>query len=207
MWRTRTGWALLAALSSILLASSCATMTRGSRQWIPVTSSPPRATVSINGVLKGATPLGIGLARNKKSQVIRIESPGYNPFEIRVERDISILHEFGNVLTASLIGGTAAWIAFMYDDTANSDAISRIGIPAGILGFCLIDFVSGGVYSLDPTEITVTLTKADGTPRIDTLLIDADVLPDIKWIRVRRDLTQASPALPRASIMGISRST
>jgi len=187
MWRKTIGSVLLTTLSSVLLASSCATMTRGSRQWIPVTSSPARAIVSVNGIRKGATPLGIGLARNKKSQVIRIESPGCNPFEIRVEREFSILHEFGNVLLASLVGGTAAWIAFMYDDTASSDAISRIGIPAGIAGFCLIDLLAGGAYSFDPTEITVTLTKADGTPRVDTLLIDADDIPNIKRIRIHRD--------------------
>jgi len=187
MWKKKTGLALLAILSSVLLSSSCATIMRGSRQWIPVTSSPARATVSINGVQKGATPLGIRLARNKKNQVIRIESPGYNPFEIRVERHVSVLPEFGNALMVWLIGSTAAWIAFMHDEAANDQVIYWIGIPVGIVGLCLIDVVSGGVYSFYPTEITVTLTKAYGTPRVDTLLIDADDLQNIKWIRIYGD--------------------
>lgn len=187
MRREKTGLALLVALSGFWLASGCATMTRGSLQWIPVTSTPARAMVSVNGVPKGATPLGIGLDRTKKSQVIRIESPGYDPFEIRIEREISFLHGIGNVLMASLIGSAAAWIALMSDETGGGDAISQIGIPAGIVGFCLIDLVSGGAYSLAPTEITVTLTKAHGPPRVDTLLLDADALPNVKWIRIIKD--------------------
>jgi hypothetical protein len=173
------------ALVNVVLAQGCATVLRGSRQWVPVTSSPERATVSVNGVNKGTTPLGIQLARNRKTQVIRIECPGYNPYEVRVERHVSVMHELGNVLLASFIGSTAAWIAFMSDETSHSDAIAWIGIPAGIVGFCLIDFASGGVYSIDPTEISVTLTKASGPPRVDVMVIDADDVKDVKWIRVR----------------------
>jgi hypothetical protein len=33
----------------------------------------------------------------------------------------------------------------------------------------------------------VKLTKADGSPLIDTLVVDADALRHIKWIRVHRD--------------------
>jgi PEGA domain len=174
-------------LINVLLAQGCASVLRGSRQWIPVTSSPERATVSVNGVGKGTTPLGIALARNRKTQVIRIECPGYNPYEVRVERHVSVMHELGNVLLASFIGSTAAWIAFMSDETSHSDAIAWIGIPAGIVGFCLIDFASGGVYSFDPAEITVTLTKASGPPRVDIMVVEADALRNVKWIRVNRN--------------------
>jgi hypothetical protein len=187
MRKTNPPLFIVGILINVFLAQGCATVLRGSRQWIPVTSSPAGATVFVNGVQKGATPLGIGLARNKKNQVIRIGSPGYNPFEIRVERDVSVVHELGNVLMASFIGGTAAWIAFMSDENSNSRAISWIGIPAGIVGFCLIDFVSGGVYSFDPAEITVTLTKASGPPRVDVMVIDAENVKNVKWIRVHRD--------------------
>jgi len=33
----------------------------------------------------------------------------------------------------------------------------------------------------------VTLTRADGPPRVDTMNIDADDFRNVKWIRVRRD--------------------
>ena len=73
----------LLILFSILLAPDCATITRRSKQRIPVTSDPMGATVIVNGVQQGVTPLEIRLARKEKGQVIRIESPGYNPIEIR----------------------------------------------------------------------------------------------------------------------------
>jgi hypothetical protein len=60
---------------------------------------------------------------------------------------------------------------------------------AAVLGglFALMDLGSGQEYTLTPKNLTVTLTKADGTPRVDTVLIDADDLRNVKWIRVRRD--------------------
>jgi PEGA domain len=76
---------LILTLASILLASNCATITRKTKQRIPVTSTPVGAAVIVNGVRKGVTPLEIRLARKEKAAVIRIESPGYDPVEIRPE--------------------------------------------------------------------------------------------------------------------------
>jgi len=85
MWRRNTGLFLFLALTRILLSPDCATLTRKKTQGIPVTSSPAGATVSVNGLPQGATPLEVRLARKPKGQVIRIESPGYYPVEIRLE--------------------------------------------------------------------------------------------------------------------------
>jgi hypothetical protein len=38
-----------------------------------------------------------------------------------------------------------------------------------------------------PKRLEVTLTKVDGTPRVDTMYFDADDFMNIKWIRGRRD--------------------
>ncbi len=53
--------------------------------------------------------------------------------------------------------------------------------------FTAIDTGNGRGYNLSPRDLTVTLMKADGTPRVNTVLVDADRFGDIKWIRVRRD--------------------
>ncbi len=76
---------LILTLASILLAPNCATITRRSKQRIPVTSNPVGAAVFVNGVQQGVTPLEIRLPRKEKGAVIRIESPGYRPVEIRPE--------------------------------------------------------------------------------------------------------------------------
>ena len=52
--------------------------------------------------------------------------------------------------------------------------------------FTFIDSGSKG-YTLTPGELSVTLTKADGPPRVDSIVIDANDLRNVKWIRVRRD--------------------
>ena len=60
---------------------------------------------------------------------------------------------------------------------------------AAVLGglFALTDFGGGKGYTQTPKNLTVTLTKADGPPRVDTMLVDADDLKNVKWIRVRKD--------------------
>ena len=54
---------LIMTLTSVLLAPNCATLTRNPNQRIPVTSSPAGATVIVNGVQQGVTPLELHLAR------------------------------------------------------------------------------------------------------------------------------------------------
>jgi hypothetical protein len=53
--------------------------------------------------------------------------------------------------------------------------------------FTVADSGGGAINEFKPKEITVTLTKADGIPRVDTVLIDAEDFRNVKWIRIRRD--------------------
>jgi len=173
-------------LTSILLAPNCATLTRRSTQTIPVTSSPAGATVTVNGAQQGVTPLDLRLARKDKNQVIRIEYPGYNPLEIRMRRSYSTPHALVN----GVLGGiTGLWIAFMIDvrDETASGTTLLWTIPAAIGAFFLADVISHAGYNLNPSDLIVTLSKAEGPPRVDTVLIDAEDFQNIKWIRVRRD--------------------
>jgi len=194
MWRTNTALLLLLTFMIVLLSPGCATLTRSSRQRIPVTSSPAGAKVIVNGVEKGATPLEIRLPRKGKGQVIRIESPGYNPVEISVERKFSTAMLLGDVALGAALGFGVVVLVGAYSSSGNNvdfwdgwDETARISIPAGMVAVPLIDWAFGKTYNLDPKELTVTLTKADGTPRVDMVLVDADDLQNIKWIRVRKD--------------------
>jgi len=184
---------LILALASILLAPSCATITRKSIQRIPVTSNPVGASVIVNGVQQGVTPLEIGLARKEKGAVIRIESPGYNPVEIRPETKKSQGLFFPNFLLGLIPGTTLAlfWWAGSEANPGDHPEVTAVLIDvlaAALVGalFTAIDEQGKGNV-LEPKELNVTLTKADGTPRVDTVLVDADRFGDIKWIRVRRD--------------------
>jgi PEGA domain len=184
------------ALVNTLIAPGCATLMEERTQKIPVTSSPLGAAISVNGQTKGLTPLEIALDRKVKDQVLRVESAGYNPLEIRVKRGVSA----GKLIMDVVLGAAAGFAAgLLYAGITrepgitthprgfDSETVLVIAIPVLMIGIPLIDSASGKLYSLRPTELTVTLTKADGPARVDTVLVDADDFRNIKWIRVRKN--------------------
>jgi len=174
-------------LFSILLSPNCATLTQKRTQKIPVTSSPAGAEVSVNGVRKGVTPLQVKVPRFRTGQVIRIESPGYNPMEIRIRRTGASLL-VGDVLLGGAAGVMIGWRIFeTFDETGDYGTVVWTTIAATICSFFLIDMATGAGFDLNPSDLTVTLTKVDGTPRVDKMLVAAEDFRNIKWIRVRRD--------------------
>jgi len=62
-----------------------------------------------------------------------------------------------------------------------------IDVPVGAAILLLIDLIPPEGKILRSKELSVTLTKAEGTPRVDTMSINADDFRKIKWIRVHRD--------------------
>jgi len=181
------GLLVLLTAASVLLSPGCATLTRDSRQTISVTSAPRGATVFVNGRPQGATPLTLWLHRRQGHQVIRIESPGYRPVEIRPRRTPSGAAFVGNLLFGLLPAIAPAGI---YSLAHDGEGVLPIWIlSAAAIGalFTLFDTGTGAIYDFKPREITVVLKKADGTPRVDTVFIDAEDLRNITWVRVRRD--------------------
>jgi len=183
--RKRVSALLLPILTSVLLSQNCATLTRSRQQIVPVTSSPPGAEIIVNGVRKGVTPKLILLSRKVKDQTIRIECPGYNPFEIRMTRSYSSFHVLSNVVLGLVIGTAVAGAWYLSrDETAPAGSLC-VGTAVG--AFSLIDVATRAGYTLTPKDLTVTLTKSGRTPRVDTVLLDADDFRNVKWIRVCRD--------------------
>jgi len=181
-------------LACALFAQGCATLTRSGTQRIPVTSSPAGAEVFVNGACQGLTPLSIRLPRKEKGQIIRIESPGYNPVEIQARRTVSGEAIPGSVLLG-FVPGIAPALLYLGTDHARMDPSDKPAIlsvylkSAAVLAMLFVSFDLGGGkgYSLTPGNLRVTLTKADGTPRVDTLIVDRAELQHVKWIRVRKD--------------------
>ena len=173
-------------LGGVLLASNCASAFRSKTQGIPVTSFPAGAAVIVNGTPQGVTPIEIRLKRGQKGQVIRIESPGYAPVEIRLTRRISAGPIIGNLLIGLIPGVIVGHVAA---SSYSDDGINLLGWAAGTVVFgAILTSLSGEAgFELVPNELTVTLKKADGPPRVDTILFDADDFRNVVWIRVRRD--------------------
>ena len=189
MWNHNKALLGMLALANVLMAPGCASVLFKVTQSIPVTSSPPGATVAVNGRQQGVTPLEVRLAREGKVHVIRIESPGYNPFEIQLKRRLSAIPVVGNLLLGGAVGLAAGSLLYLRPDVSSNEAslIWLLGGAAAAAGFILIDTSGGNGYALKPSELTVRLTKSDGTLRVDMIIIDAEDLRNIKWIRVHRD--------------------
>lgn len=179
---------LVLVLISVLLSPNCATLIRRSTQRIPVTSNPVGAKVSVNGIQQGMTPMELKLARKEKKQVIRIECPGYNPVEIRAKREMSSGPILANGLLGVALAIPLAFSEYMRNDEKYNSPWGLWALYSAPIAVALTigDRVSGAGYSFSPRELNVDLTKIDGTPRLETILIDADELQNVKWIRIHR---------------------
>jgi hypothetical protein len=153
-----------------------------------VTSSPAFSTISVNGRPQGATPVEISLGRRRGEQVIRIESPGYNPFQIQVGGDRTAPNFSKSLLLGAAAGGLVA--VAQTTSTAHHYSLWKelaIDAPVGAALFVLIDLIPKKENIVRSRELLVTLTKASGTPRVEMMRIEAADFRAIKWIRVHRD--------------------
>jgi PEGA domain len=108
----RTTTTLVSALAAVAVGG-CATIVQSPRQQVSVASTPSGATVSIDHVERGKTPLVAELKR-KDSHVLRIELAGYQPYEATLNRRVSGW-VWGNIVFGGLIGlGVDALTGSMY---------------------------------------------------------------------------------------------
>jgi len=197
---------LALSLSSVFLFQSCATIISGKSKRIPVTSRPVRARIIVDGEERGYTPLILNLKKSN-SYIVRVETPGYNPLEMRISRKVSNslpLSILGNMVTLGLPCMIVAGFfihfpptelvppfSFLYTEEEQEKA-NRKTKSAALIGFVLgtgsgilVDTLSGANFTLSPKELTVTLSKIEGKPQPNFILIDAEQFQDIKWIRIR----------------------
>ena len=86
----------------LVFTQACGTIMQGTTQQIGINSNPSKASVTINGQNKGATPMIVDLKR-KDSHMIRIELDGYEPYETTLTRKVSGW-VWGNIVFGGLIG-------------------------------------------------------------------------------------------------------
>lgn len=88
---------------SLLALSSCATIVSGSRQTISFKSTPSSATVYINEIEIGKTPIEKKLERKKKEYDVMIKLDGYKTFETKLTRSFNAWY-IGNIGFGGIIG-------------------------------------------------------------------------------------------------------
>ncbi len=92
----------LALLMTALLAAGCGTVVNGTTQRVAISSLPFGASVTIDNVGYGRTPLVAKLKR-KQYHFVRIHTPGYLPYDVALMREVSNW-VWGNLLTGGFIG-------------------------------------------------------------------------------------------------------
>ena len=90
---------LLCFITSI---TGCATLMNGPKQKVGISSTPSGASVSVDGVSFGKTPVAANLNRNDDHIVI-IKMDGYEPYETMLTKKVSGW-VWGNILIGGLIG-------------------------------------------------------------------------------------------------------
>ncbi len=85
-----------------IAAGGCASIIHGTHQDVGISSSPTNASVKIDGVAAGNTPISVKLKR-KENHVVSIELPGYQPYETTFTRGVSGW-VWGNIAIGGLIG-------------------------------------------------------------------------------------------------------
>jgi len=74
----------------------------GPRQSVGITSSPPGAVITLNGISYGNTPLIAKLKRDT-NYIVKLELPGYEAYETTLIKHIDVWI-WGNIISGGLIG-------------------------------------------------------------------------------------------------------
>jgi PEGA domain len=82
--------------------AACASIIHGTHQDVGITSAPTGASVTIDNIRSGNTPVFAKLTR-KDNHVVRIELPGYQPLDLTLTRSVSGW-VWGNVAAGGFIG-------------------------------------------------------------------------------------------------------
>jgi outer membrane lipoprotein SlyB len=90
------------AVAAAALLSGCGSIMHGGSQDIGVSSSPTNAEVSIDGLIKGRTPVIANLSR-KDNHIVKLALPGFAPAELTLTRSVSGW-VWGNLVFGGLIG-------------------------------------------------------------------------------------------------------
>ena len=122
------------------LATGCASIIKGADQSVSFRSDPAEARLIITDLREGkdihvgTTPFTTSLRRGagyfqKSEYKVRLEKPGYRREEILLEGTPSVWYVLGNF------------------------------IFGGLIGWLIVDPVTGAMWTLDPEEVNVTLQK------------------------------------------------
>jgi uncharacterized protein YceK len=95
-------WLATLGGTALLVMAGCATIIHGTRQDVGISSTPTGASVTIDNLQSGTTPVFSKL-RRKENHVVRVSLPGYQPMDLTLTSSVSGW-VWGNVAIGGLIG-------------------------------------------------------------------------------------------------------
>jgi len=162
--RRRMGVSLLALVvggPALLPTAGCATLVNGGSQGIRVESEPAGADVFLGAEKKGVTPLKVQVSRKETTAVLRIEKVGFAPVRVPLKRNVSA------AISWDLLFGGSAFL------NPNSPVGVRLLVAiVATVGTVTIDYVTGGLYTLTPGNVTVALEQAKKDPQEPAPVVD-----------------------------------
>lgn len=157
--RSARWFLVVSALGGIglgLLLIGCATIMHGTTQDVGFSSTPSGAAVTVDNTTRGKTPTVVKLSR-KDNHIVKIELPGYQPFEATITRRVSGW-VWGNIVFGGVIGlAVDAISGGLYKLTPEQIAAS---LSKGETGF---------LYQEDALYVAVVLKPDPTWERIETL--------------------------------------
>jgi hypothetical protein len=157
------GFILFVTSAVLLLMTGCASLIDGKQQTVSFASNPDNATVWLNGVQIGKTPVSIPLARKGGSQPLKFTKEGYKDVEIPMTSTMNPWL-LGNLLSGGLLGSTTDGLsgaAYKYSPGNYMVTLQPADAPATPGGTTLTDkqkvvnFIVEG-YSHINAELTST---------------------------------------------------
>jgi hypothetical protein len=149
-------------LATAVLLAGCASIIKGGEQGVSIGSNPTDATVTIHDlrtnreVFASHTPATVTLKRGagyfKGSRYrVTVEKPGYTKSEVLVEGSVNGWYIGGNL------------------------------IFRGLIGYLIVDPLTGGMFTLQPEEVDTQLSKLSASVKQDTgiVVVLKDQLPDL----------------------------
>lgn len=170
---------LTLALVLCLAATSCATITRGSKDTLVINTTPAGAHLELSNGLVGTSPASFKLPR-KSELIIKITKEGYEPAEVNITPQISGgggAGMAGNVLLGGLIGAAVdAGSGSMYDLKPNPVEVALTPIP----GY----HPEGTVPEAQPSDLKAKLLELKG-------LLDDGLLTEEEYETARANAIEA----------------
>ena len=187
----RVMFAALAGSIFAVVFSGCATITKSDSQPVAFSSEPQGATVSLNGVPRGTTPVTIMVEKHYGDQMVMFQKDGYRVEQFKVEKHVAGM-TFGNIIFGGIIGvgvDIATGKAMTYQDSIqvrlgplekekSAPTVADTSRPASSVSAPLHDISGQPPATTPPQNDSHTTFKNHLGLTVSNELLVIDVLPE-----------------------------